>query len=83
MSLLFEILFYIFLICNTLCVIVVIGGFLEDLDVTLSFVNPKVIYNSIKVNWFGCIILTIIINIGLPVASVPYWIYKVCTIGRR
>lgn len=48
-----------------------------------SFVNPLVIYKSIKVNWFGAILLSIICNIMLPLISIPYWIYKSCTIGRE
>lgn len=47
-----------------------------------SFVNPFVIYDNICVNWFGAIILCIIFNIALPIISIPYWIYKIMTIGR-
>ena len=50
--------------------------------VNFSFVNPKVIYNNIKVNWFGAWLLAIVCNILFPVVSIPYWIYKICTIGR-
>ena len=52
-------------------------------DTNFSFVNPKVIYKNISVNWFGAIILTILLNILLPVIAIPYWIYKLCTIGRK
>ena len=48
-----------------------------------SFVNPKVIYKNIKVNWFGAVVLTIIFNICLPAVSIPYWIYKLFTVGRK
>ena len=48
-----------------------------------SFVNPIVIYNNIKVNWFGAIVLTVIFNILLPAISIPYWIYKLFTVGRK
>ena len=47
-----------------------------------SFVNPIVIYINIKVNWFGAIVLTVIFNILLPAISIPYWIYKIFTVGR-
>lgn len=47
-----------------------------------SFVNPIVIYNKIKVNWFGAWALSILLNILLPVIAIPYWIYKICTVGR-
>lgn len=48
-----------------------------------SIVNPMVIYNNIKVNWFGVVILTILINIFLPIMAIMYWMYKLCTIGRN
>lgn len=48
-----------------------------------SLVNPKVIYRKIPVNWFGVILLTIIFNVCFVIVSVPYWIYKICTVGRK
>ena len=48
-----------------------------------SFVNPKVIYKNIKVNWFGAWLLAVIFNILLPLVAIPYWIYKLCTVGRK
>lgn len=47
------------------------------------FVNPIFIYNKIKVNWFGAWLLAIILNILLPAVAIYYWIYKLCTIGRK
>lgn len=47
-----------------------------------SFVNPIVIYKNIKVNWFGAWALSILLNILLPAIAIPYWIYKICTVGR-
>lgn len=49
----------------------------------LSFLNPKVIYDNIPVNWFGAIFLSIIFNILLPLSAVIYWGYKLCTVGRK
>ena len=49
----------------------------------LSFVNPIVIYKNIKVNWFGAVLLTVIANLLFPTVSIPYWIYKICTVGRK
>lgn len=66
-----------------------IVGFLGVLIVTMtenanfSFVNPIVIYNNIPVNWFGTLLLTIIFNVLLPSVAIPYWIYKICTVGRK
>ena len=48
-----------------------------------SFVNPIVIYNKIKVNRSGAIALTVILNVLLPAVSIPYWIYKIFTVGRK
>lgn len=48
-----------------------------------SFVNPIVIYKNIRVNWFGAWALSILLNILLPAIAIPYWIYKICTVGRK
>lgn len=48
-----------------------------------SFVNPIVIYNNVRVNWFGAVLLSVISNVLLPSLAIPYWIYKLCTIGRK
>ena len=47
-----------------------------------SFVNPIVIHKNIRVNWLGAWLLAIALNICLPIVSIPYWIYKACTVGR-
>ena len=52
-------------------------------NVGLSFFNPIVLYNNIKVNWFGASFLAIVFNLMLPSAAVFYWIYKICTVGRK
>ena len=49
----------------------------------LSFFNPVVFYNNIKVNWFGAWLLAIVFNLMLPSAAIFYWIYKICTVGRE
>ena len=48
-----------------------------------NFVNPKVIYNYLKVNWFGVWLLAIICNILCPIVAIVYWFYKICTVGRK
>lgn len=53
-----------------------------DCDANFSFVNPMVIYDEIRVNWFGAWLLAIVINVLLPAVAIPYWIYKICTVGR-
>ena len=75
-----EILFWSWVTINAF----VIGGillFCTD-GVNFSFVNPVVIYNKTKLNWFGVVVLTVILNVLLPAVSIPYWIYKIFTVGR-
>lgn len=49
----------------------------------LSFLNPKVLYEAVKVNWFGAYFLGILFNLIFAPFAVFYWIYKLCTVGRR
>ena len=48
-----------------------------------SFVNPVVIYKNVPMNWFGVILLTILLHILLPTIAIPYWFYKLVTVGRK
>lgn len=48
-----------------------------------SFVNPFVIYKNISMNWFGVILLTVLLNISFPLVSICYWFYKLVTVGRK
>lgn len=52
-------------------------------DVGLQWVNPVVIYNNVSVNWFGCIVLTILAHIVAGPWTIFYWFYKLCTVGRK
>ena len=45
--------------------------------------NPIYIYKRRNVNWFGAILLTIFGSLLCPIATVGYWFYKLCTVGRR
>lgn len=75
--------FWIFL--NVICYIAGVV-FLADDNIdqfNFSFVNPLVIYKNIEVNWFGAVVLTIVLNVVFIAAAVPYWFYKLCTCGRR
>ena len=51
--------------------------------VGLQWINPIVIYNNVPVNWFGCIVLTILAHIAAGPWVIFYWFYKLCTIGRK
>ncbi|MBO5424071.1 MAG: hypothetical protein J6A25_01000 [Lachnospiraceae bacterium] len=48
-----------------------------------EFFNPVVIYNTIKVNIFGTILITILLNTILAPYAIGYWVYKACTVGRK
>ena len=76
-----EGLFLVWIAINIITVITLIVA--SASGVNLSFVNPIVIYNKIKVNWFGAWLLAIVCNIVLPVVAIIYWIYKICTVGRQ
>lgn len=52
-------------------------------NTTFNFVNPFWLYKNIKVNWFGAFLIGIVLTILLPIISIPYWIYKLCTVGRE
>lgn len=63
-----------------LCAICFIDA--QDL-VRIEFLNPIYVYKNFKVNYFGCTILTIIFNLICPLATICYWFYKLCTVGRK
>ena len=45
--------------------------------------NPCWMYVYYHVNWFGAILLALIFNALCPLGAAGYWIYKLCTVGRR
>lgn len=48
--------------------------------------RPDVVYEALSVNYFGCAVITIIINLLCPVVSISYWLIKfigfIFTVGR-
>lgn len=52
-------------------------------EVGLQWINPIVIYNDVRVNWFGCIVLTILAHIVAGPWACLYWFYKLCIAGRE
>ena len=45
--------------------------------------NPIRVYKENNVNWLGCIMLVLLAHfLFLPIAII-YWIYKLCTVGRK
>lgn len=76
-----EELFTAWIVANILAVFIL--GRLSVDGANPSFVNPIVIYDNINVNWFGAWLLAVVCNVVLPAIAIPYWIYKVCTVGRK
>ena len=50
----------------------------------LSVFNPIRNYNQwCKINWFGVIVATILLNVIFPLYAIVYWGYKLVTVGRK
>ena len=50
----------------------------------LSVFNPIRNYNQWrKINWFGVIVATILLNVIFPLYAIVYWGYKLVTVGRK
>ena len=45
--------------------------------------NPYWMYVYHHVNWFGAILLALFFCALCPLGAAGYWIYKLCTVGRR
>ena len=48
-----------------------------------EFVNPIWLYKKYKVNRFGSILIALLFNILCFPFSICYWLYKLCTVGRK
>lgn len=81
MNIVVEILFLLWVAINIMVLVVVAIASVDGAN--FSFVNPIVIYNKTKLNWLGVAVLTVIFNVLLPAISIPYWIYKIFTVGRK
>lgn len=58
--------------------------FIGNFEYGLQWINPIIIYKNVPVNWFGCIVLTILAHIAAgPIWVSLYWFYKLCTVGRK
>lgn len=56
----------------------------ENCLMGFQWINPLYIYETVRVNWFGCIVLTILAHLAAgPIISIIYWFYKLCTVGRK
>lgn len=54
-----------------------------DSTVWAQFLNPYYVYRTRYVNWFGCAMLTLSCNVFFIAVAVCYWIYFICTVGRK
>ena len=45
--------------------------------------NPITIYKHYKVNYFGCLFLTLFFHITFPLPAPIFWFHKLCTVGRK
>ena len=69
--------------------IVVAALFMEEVHTSgytyfnYNRLNPIYIYRNTRCNIFGTICLTILANLLCPVLSICYWVYKLCTVGRK
>lgn len=45
--------------------------------------NPLYIYKDRRVNWFGALVVALIMNALCPIVSIIYWFIKLCTVGRK
>ena len=48
-----------------------------------NFLNPVQFYYNQSVNWFGAFFTILILNILFAPYAIVYWIYKLCTVGRK
>ena len=51
--------------------------------VFINCVNPINVYDEVKVNWFGAWLIAIFCNIVFTVLAVMYWVWLLCTFGRK
>ena len=52
-------------------------------DNGFAWLNPLFIYRYAKVNWFGAGFIALVANAAFPIIAIIYWMYKLCTVGRR
>lgn len=49
----------------------------------IEFVNPAFVYKHNRVNWFGAFVVAFFYSLICPIATIGYWFYKLCVIGRK
>lgn len=80
-----QTLFYIYCLLNA-CGLVFCVVTLTDKKYPFEadwFFNPFDIYENNNVNWFGAFVLWCIVLICMTPEALIYYLYKLCTIGRK
>jgi hypothetical protein len=49
----------------------------------LTFLQPDIIYDNTKLNYFGVGVVCLMLNLFFLPMALCYWFYKLCTVGRR
>lgn len=66
-----------------ICVAIMLDEHDSYADFNWDKLNPLYIYRNTNCNILGCILLTILVNLLCPILSICYWVYKLCTVGRK
>ena len=74
--------FFFYCVINLIGALIFTIGATDGLDWEELF-NPNRIYQCHKVNRFGAYLLALIANLSIPCYAIIYWIYKLCTVGRK
>ena len=82
MNIMFKVIFCIMVWSLGGAIILGLLGVVDEFD-DLSYVNPIKIYRTYRVNYLGTALICIIYNLLCPICSIGYWIYKICTFGRK
>jgi hypothetical protein len=76
--------FLMYFVVGTLCLCVPGAYYQEQHNCRgLEFLNPIFLYNTHRINIFGVLFICLFYNLLQPIASIGYWFYKLCTIGRK
>lgn len=65
------------------CVLLGTSAVIDYMSSGFALLNPLWLYNHCRVNYFGAGFLALVLNLICPIASLSYWFYKLCTVGRR
>ena len=73
---------FVYGIINLIGALVFLVATSDGLELEELF-NPNRIYRSHKVNWFGAYLLAISSFLCMTPFALMFYIYKLCTIGRK